>query len=252
MQKFIWYILLTPLMLLCIGCNGIEPKIMKNNISIIHASSGTHKKKPFVVFFQGTGGTNHRARKWAQWFKRYGVSSVIIDNAGARNLHNLKHINDTHLDLSPTLKVIQNDSKLDLNHYAVMGFSRGGTASLKSASSLNGGQAKPDFVFALYPGIPKGCPNSHSAGTEVHIFYGDKDEWGAYKNVRKKCIAMAKSYRNTTFHLLKNAHHGYDGNWNGKWNCCNKSFLSKPNQVSLSETKRIILGAMQRKWFTKK
>ena len=248
-MKIIKYGIILLTILILNGCNGIKPEVMKNHIEV---ETVKQKKQPFVIFFQGSGGRNDRAYKWSQWFSKYGIASVFIDSAGARNKRSLKGINDHGLDLSPTLKVIKNNPKLDLNHYAVMGFSKGGTAALESASSLDDKQPKPDFVFALYPGNSKGCPNSHDKTTKVHVFYGGSDDWGDYKGIRNSCKSMTDWYDNATFHLLKGAEHGYDGDEEGGFNCCGRYFVKEPNEEALNKTKEVIFKAIQNKWNIKK
>jgi len=233
------------------GCNGIKPEIMKKNISI-NIPNDEIKKHPVILFFQGSGGNNSRANKWASWFEQYGIASVIIDNAGVRGLNKLYGVNYGS-DLAPTLSALKDNLELDLSRYAVMGFSRGGTAALESASSLEKNQTSPDFVFSLYPGDSKGCPNSHNDTTKVHVFYGDLDDWGKYKNIIGSCKSMASGNDNTTFHLLKNAHHGYDGDWDGGFNCCSGNYFQiEANEEALINTQKIILKAIQRKWNIKK
>jgi len=233
------------------GCNGIKPEIMKNHLTV-KIPNDNQEKHPVVFFFQSSGGSNTLAHKWAEWFEQYGIVSVLIDNAGVRNLDKLYGVNDTGNDLSPAFEVLKNNPKLDLNHYAVMGFSIGGTASLHSASSLSSKQTKPDFVFSFYPGNSKGCPNSHDEKTRVHVFYGELDDWGTYKNIRNSCKSMTDWNDNATFHLLKNAHHGYDGDWSGNFDCCGNTFAIEPNEKALDKTKEIILKAMKEKWNIKK
>ena len=130
-----------------------------------------------------------------------------------------------------------------------MGFSRGGTAALKAASSLSESSTKPDFVFALYPGDNSSCPNSHSSETSVSVFYGADDQWGSYQGNRKACQRMADKNSNTSFYLLENTHHGYDASWNGSWKCCGgRSFTNKHSAESLDYTRKIILQQLKTKW----
>lgn len=246
-MKIIKYGILLLTALLFTACNGIKPEIMQKNVSV-DLPTNKLEKHPFVIFFQGTGGNNSRADKWAEWFAKYGVAAVKINSAGARNLQNLRGVHDMNMDLSPTLEVLKDNSNLDLSHYAVMGFSRGGTAALKSATSLKDNQVKPDFVFSLYPGLPQNCPNTHNNKTQVHVFYGELDNWGNYKGIRNSCKTMTTWYDNAFFHLLKNAHHGYDGDWDGTWSSNRNTFTSKPNEEALTETKQIILKAIKDKW----
>lgn len=239
------------IILLFSACSGIKPEVMKNYLQV-QTPTDLKTKTPVVFFFQGSGGSNVRAYKWRKWFKEQGVATVVIDNAGVRNLNRLYGVNYGS-DLASALDALKTNKNLDLNKYAVMGFSRGGTAALESNSFLKEEQSKPDFVFALYPGDTNGCPNSHEDKTLVHIFYGDLDDWGTYKGIRNTCKSTASWYDNATFHLLKDAHHGYDGDYDNTWTCCSgKSFRTISSEDALQETKSIILEALNKKWKIKK
>jgi len=229
-----------------IGCAKISPEVMKESVYTI--TPYEKKKSPVVFFFQGSGGSNEQSYEWSSWFEKHGVASVIIDNAKVRNMQRLNSINYGS-DLTVALEAVKDNPELDLSRYALMGFSRGGTAALNSASFLTKGQTHADLVFALYPGDNKGCPNTHGEDTDVRVFYGDLDDWGTYKGIRNTCKAMTTWSDNATFHLLKDAHHAYDGRRTGKWSCCSgKTFTSKPNKKATNETKKIILAAMKKKW----
>lgn len=205
-------------------------------------------KFPVVFFFQGSGGNNSRANAWSRWFAQYGVASVLINNAGVRGYDALFGV-DYGGDLAPAIEVLgKTTNNLDLTHYAVMGFSRGGTAALESGDYLRPDVSIPDFVFSLYPGDEQGCPNTHSENTEINIFYGGLDEWGAYEGIRDTCASMTEQYDNAEFYLLSNAHHGYDGTGSGTFNCCGSVFRYEPNDAALSRTQEIILQKMRSKW----
>lgn len=256
-MKKIYVLMSSVIAILLSGCGAITPELMKNHIHPTEPSDVTNA--PVVFFFQGSGGTNTRAYDWSSWFDQYGVASVIIDNAKVRSsnkLYGVEYASDLSVALE-ALKSYEDIDLLNLNKYAVMGFSRGGTMAMKSNYALKEGQAKPDLVFALYPGDSKGCPNSYGDKTDVHIFYGELDDWGTYKGIRSSCKSTASFDDKVSFYLLKNAHHGYDeiGYYSRKqkWTCCGgKTFTNEANPEALEETKRIILKAIKSKWGVKK
>ncbi len=234
--------------LIITGCAKISPSQVEEHLSVYYPNNERDKKYPVVFFFQGSNGKNTRAVNWSIWFSQHGIASVIMDNAGILNRENLSGQNYSN-HLAPALEALKSNTALDLSHYAVMGFSRGATAALKSASSLDDNQPKPDFVFALYPGDKGECPNSHEEQTSVHIFYGELDDWGSYQGNRKACERMASYNDNATFHLIKGAHHGYDGSETSSWECCGgRKFRKIPNADGLEATKVIILETVREKW----
>jgi len=235
--------------LLLTGCMTIKPEKMQDHLTVVKAAE--NKKTPVVFFFQGSGGNNRLSAKWTVWFAEHGVSAVWINSASVRDLDKLYGKNYGG-DLSPALQVVANNPHLDLSRYALMGFSRGGTAALQSASFLAEDQPRPELIFSLYPADRGQCPNSYDDQTKVHIFYGELDDWGTYQGNRNACKKMAEKRTNTSFYPLANAHHAYDGNSKEKWKCCGgRTFTSESNPDALAETKRIILAAMQREWGVK-
>jgi len=242
------------LAILFAGCAGgsIKPEVMAKHMRVLTPKID-NQKVPVVFFFQGSGGTNNSANRWSTFFFKHGVASIMIDNAKVRGYKKLYGAN-YEADLSSALAVLSMDpnNNLDLTRYAVMGFSRGGTMAMKSDYFLKEGQPKPDLIFALYPGDTKGCPNSHGDKTDVHIFYGELDDWGGYKGIRNTCKGTASYDDKVSFHLLKDAHHSYDGRDYEKWTCCGgRTFTSEPNYEALYETKKIIKEAMVMKWNVK-
>jgi dienelactone hydrolase len=203
---------------------------------------------PVVFFLQGSSGNNQMAHAWSRWFEQHGVASVMVDSAGARGVTRLFGVHYGG-DLADALQGAKKIPNLSVTQYAVMGFSRGGTAALEAGSFLKNDVPKPDFVFALYPGDNSRCPNAHEAGTDVRVFYGELDDWGTFQGNRDACRKMAETKENASFHLMEQAHHGYDGSWQGTWNCCGgHSFTSAPNKMALEKTQQVILEAMQKKW----
>jgi len=240
-------LLITIGMIMIGGCASISPDKMKDNLK--YYSVEDKETKPVVFILPGSGGGHGgRSYSWARWFSSLGIASVMIDSAKVRGRRQLFGINYGG-DLSPALEVVSENSNIDSKHYAVIGFSRGGTAALESASYLKESQPKPDFIFSLYPGDKGLCPNSHEEPTKVLVFYGEKDSWGTYQGNRNACKRMANWHDNTTFYLLKNAKHGYDGTWNGKWNCCGgRTFENAHNKKALEKTRALIFEVISKKW----
>ncbi|GAB6073751.1 dienelactone hydrolase family protein [Nautilia lithotrophica] len=231
------------------GCFGIKPEQMEEYTYVEYPEFNS-SKYPVVFFFPNSSGSNNNGFDWCQWYEKYGFACVFINSKAVRHTKNLMKT-DYARDLSVVLDVVKKDKKLDLNNYIVMGFSKGGTMAMKSGSYLRKDQPKPKLVFALYPGGFEGCPNSYEKPTEVFIFYGDKDEWGAYRGIRENCKDTANQYKNVYFYLLKNAHHGYDGSWAGGFNCCGGFFKTEPNEKALEKTREIILEQLKKFNFIK-
>jgi len=205
---------------------------------------------PVVLFLQATGGGNINGELWTGWFNSLGIATVLIDNAKARGRNDLWDVPSytESRDIAAALELLRDDTRIDLNRYALMGFSKGGTAAMESGDYLSAGQPLPQFVFSLYPGNNGQCPNPYSEPVKVMVFYGDKDDWGTFQGNRDACQRMAESKTNTSFHLLAGAHHGYDGMVDVNWSCCGQAFVSKASAKATEETRRIILEAIREPW----
>lgn len=209
---------------------------------------------PVVFFLQGTGGGDRRAESWSEWFTQHGVGSVIISSARMRGQKNLIGVPPVLLakDVQKAVDVVKRHPQVDLSHYAIMGFSKGGTAALRASSQKNDDTTiAPDFLFALYPAGTGGCIFSFENETDVHVFYGDLDDWGSYKNNRVNCKQIASKHRNAAFHSLQNAHHGYDDSIIFDYQYKGKNFHSEPNAVARERSEQIILEAIRKRWALK-
>ncbi|MGB1239077.1 MAG: dienelactone hydrolase family protein, partial [Pseudomonadales bacterium] len=183
-------------------------------------------------------------------FQQHGIGSIVIDSAGIRNVKRLTNTSALVLasDVQAAIDQVRAQSDFDVKHFAVMGFSRGGTAALYTPSKLRKDTLQPDFIFALYPGNNGSCSSHAKEITDTHVFYGELDKWGTYQGNRTACKRMANQSENTTFHLLNNAHHGYDIEWTGTWPSNGKKFKSAPNEAAFQTTKEAILNAMKTRW----
>jgi len=131
-------------------------------------------------------------------------------------------------------------------------FSRGGGQALDAARYFKGKRVAPGFVFALYPGgwgRRDTCLCSHREPTEVHIFYGDRDDIETYDGTLSACRGLARRRRDVTFHLLKGATHAYDDTRFFTFQCCGGRPVSvDPNPRAVEETRAIIAEAIKAKW----
>lgn len=235
-----------------VGCETVATQDLSRFVEVVpasHSAAGP-QRKPFVVFLQGTGGANLRAEMWTTWFNAHGVSTVIVDNARLRGRNDLNGVDSHYLskDISLALAHLQTRTDLDFQRYAVMGFSRGGTAALQAGGTLKAEEPRPQFVFALYPGGAGQCPNTYTETTRVLVFYGEDDASGTRNGNRERCRRMAETSANGAYHGFAGTHHAYDVMGSGVDNDGAGAYLMKHNPMAVEETRRIILGEMLKKW----
>ncbi len=113
-------------------------------------------------------------------------------------------------------------------------------------------RAVPSFVFALYPGGfgRAECGSNHADSTEVHIFFGDKDDVARVDGLWDACRSTAQWYDNVFYHDMKGATHGYDFGRSFGFICCSPTTIVRveSNEDAVALTKSIIEKAMRARW----
>jgi len=233
----------------CATTNVTLDMVQENMTVVVPDGPG---KFPVVIYYQGSGARNRRAEMWSDWFKTKGVASVIVHNAWIRKRYSNPSGSKYPEDGAFAWDILKDHPKIDTNRFALMGFSRGGGQALDAARYFKGKRVAPGFVFALYPGgwgKPDTCLCSHSTPTEVHIFFGDRDDIETYDGTMSACRSLARWRRNVAFHLLQGATHAYDDTQFLTFYCCGGRPVSvDPNPRAVEETQAIIAKAIKTKW----
>lgn len=229
------------------ACAAIDPNKIRDHVSIITPlGDGPF---PVVIFYQGTGDGNNRAKQWAQWFRNRGIASAIVDNAAIRGRKDLWGVTDYVGDGVVALHLLKQDRRIDASRYALMGFSRGGGQVLNAAYAFEDSGSPPSLVLALYPGNEGAgeigrCSNTHGIKTRVHIFYGALDEAGIYIGFMAACRSTAKNETNVSYHEIPGAHHAYDSRYSSQFRAGSHTIRIVPNSDAVKETERIIDAAL--------
>jgi dienelactone hydrolase len=207
---------------------------------------------PVVIYYQGTGGNDRRALSWANWFKTVGVAAAIVDNAGLRQRPSNPTGSRYTEDAAAVWDLLNADDRIDTARFALMGFSRGGGMALNAGHHFGDERSIPDFVFALYPGgFGRGrCPTNHESRTQVHIFFGDKDDVARADSLWGACRSTAKWNDNVTYHALSGATHGYDDDFGYSFSCCRPPVKVSvvPNEDAVKATRTAIAQAIRSRW----
>lgn len=207
---------------------------------------------PVVIFYQGTAGNSRRSRSWAAWFKERGVASAIVSNAGMRKRNQNPSGSNYSVDGALAWDILRGDPRIDTDHFALMGFSRGGQQALNAGPLFNGERAEPDFVFAFYPGGwgVNNCRDSHGPETEVHFFFGDKDDVCKAEHNDSACMRIAEHRDEVFFHRIENATHAFDDTMGNRFTCCSPPVVVKivPNPEAVDVAREIIEQAIGRRW----
>ena len=208
---------------------------------------------PLVILIEGTGGFGPNTRHpWVGWFNARGIAVAQVRSAASRGRSNWSGTScalQYRDDASDVVELARLDqSRIDLTRFAIMGLSRGGTEVLNSARSFRGSRIQPTAVFALYPGCEGWCQTDYpkDGPTGVYILYGDKDDWGQYRDSFSQCRRLAGG--KIEFHSLPGAHHGFDGTSTGTFTAAGKTFRYEPNAAALEQARAIVWQALSPSW----
>lgn len=208
---------------------------------------------PLVVLIEGTGGFGPNTRHpWVSWFNARGIAVAQVRSAAARGKSNwsgtscVLQYRDDARDVVDLARLDQ--PRIDTTRFAVLGLSRGGTEVLNSARSFRGAPAQPTAVFAFYPGCEGWCQTDYAKDgpTSVQIFYGDKDDWGQYRDSYAQCRRLAGG--RISFHNMPGAHHGFDGTGTGTFNAAGRTFRYEPNAEALEQARAIVWQTLAPAW----
>jgi len=253
MSKILTLLVVIVSAMLFSGCAKYEQMVKRKMLDKNYEIHQVGINSPVVYILHGTGGINSRERYWQQWFESHGLSTVLINSARIRGKMNFKGISgefDYSKDILKLKEVLKNDyPEIDVNRFALIGFSRGGTNVLLAGKYFDK-QTHADLVFSFYPGTKGWCQSYHDdkIQTDVSIFYGEIDQWGLYSGLQKACKKEAVKKENVTYYEFENSHHGYDGSYSGSFRVDKQVMRIEPNEKARIETEKIMLRKMKKKW----
>jgi len=211
-------------------------------------------KVPLVIMLEGTGGSRAWVpNAWTPWLNQRGIATVQIRSAAARKRPN-GNWSGTGCDLfyrydaAEVLELARLEQpRIDTMRYAVMGFSRGGTEALNTRKSFPADRP-PTAVFSFYPGCEGYCPSDYTADgpTQVHILYGDADDWGQHKDSYGRCKRLAGG--KIQFHSFAGAPHGFDGTASGVFTASNMRFGYGPHPEAREQARALVWQVLSQAW----
>ena len=177
---------------------------------------------PVVVLVPGSGGFNANLDVWDRQFETMGISTFAMDSFAGRGIvstvvdqSQLGRLNMI-LDLYRSIAALAAHPRVDPNRIAVMGFSRGGQATLYASLKRfhrmwNPGGIDPAAYIALYPP----CVTTYIGDTDVsdhpiRMFHGISDDYVEIGPCRAYLARLKQTAKDVEMIEYPNTWHAFD------------------------------------------
>jgi dienelactone hydrolase len=177
---------------------------------------------PLVILVHGSGGIEENVAAWERVFASLGISTFAIDSFTGRGIvstvadqSQLGRLNMV-LDLYRSLAVLAADPRIDPGRIAVMGFSRGGQATLYATlkrfqKMWNPSGIDPAVYIALYaPCITTYIDDTRVTDHPIRIFHGRSDDWVEIAPCRAYFERLKRTAKDVQMTEFPNTGHAFD------------------------------------------
>jgi dienelactone hydrolase len=200
------------------GDAGGKPVTMTGEFRIAQGTG----KLPVVVLMHGSGGIGANIEPWTKKINAMGISTFTIDGFTGRGLTSvntdqasLGRLNFI-LDIYRALELLAKHPRVDPDRIALMGFSRGGQATLyASLTRFNKLWNKSGVQFAAYIPFYPDCATSYSGETDIaerpiRIFHGMPDDYNPVASCKPYIQRLRDAGRDVVLTEYPDAQHGFD------------------------------------------
>jgi len=180
------------------------------------------ERLPAVILLHGSGGVGGNVDRWSQELNGIGVATFVTDSFTARGIQStsadqtlLGRLNMV-LDAYRALGVLAAHPRVDPSHVILMGFSRGGQAtlyaSLKRFERMHGPEGA---TFAAYLPFYAPCFTTYIGDEDVsdkpiRMFHGAADDYVPVAPCRAYVERLRKAGKDVTLTEYPDAHHAFD------------------------------------------
>jgi dienelactone hydrolase len=186
-------------------------------------------KVPAVILVHGSGGIySAMTDYWPKQFNAAGIAVFSLDTFGPRGVKStaedqtLVPFAADIVDAFAALKLLASHPRIDAKRIAVMGFSRGGATTWRTAvERVNGWMKLPDGLrFAAHiPVYAGGCNGLLRFSPKAGVFgkapmlwiHGEADDYTPIGPCREYAAEIGKLGTPVEFVAIKGAHHKFDG-----------------------------------------
>jgi dienelactone hydrolase len=200
------------------GDSSGKPTTISGTLRIARGSG----RLPLVILVHGSGGIEENIAAWQRVFASLGISTFAIDSFTGRGIvstvadqSQLGRLNMV-LDLYRSLAVLAADPRIDPRRIAVMGFSRGGQATLYAAlkrfqKMWNPSGIDPAVYIALYaPCITTYIDDTRVTDHPIRIFHGRSDDWVEIAPCRAYFERLKRTAKDVQMTEFPNTWHAFD------------------------------------------
>jgi dienelactone hydrolase len=177
---------------------------------------------PVVVLIHGSGGMGPNIEYWAREINAMGISTFALDGFTGRGLMSvvtdqalLGRLNFI-LDAYRALDILATHPRVDPSRIALMGFSRGGQATLfASLKRFHQMWNKSSIDFAAYIPFYPDCMTTYISDTDVadkpiRIFHGTPDDYNPVTPCKRFAERLRGAGRDVILTEYPNAWHAFD------------------------------------------
>ena len=177
---------------------------------------------PVVVLMHGSSGVGASIEPWVHQFNAMGISTFVIDGFSGRGLTAvgpnqalLGRLN-LILDIYRSLDILAKHPRVDPERIVLMGFSRGGQATLyASLDRFNKLWNKSGVQFAGYIPFYPDCSTRYLTDTEVaarpiRIFHGTPDDYNPVASCKAYVSRLQAAGRDVVLTEYPDSQHAFD------------------------------------------
>ena len=201
------------------GVKGGKPVTISGELRIPREGSD---RLPAVVLIHGSGGVGARESTWAGHLATLGIATFTLNSFAARGISGISE-NQSQLgrlamivDSYRALELLASHPRIDASRIAVMGFSRGGQASLyASLKRFRRLQGPSSVEFAAYLSFYPTCGTRFIDDTDVsdkpiRLFHGAADDYNPVASCRPYVERLRTAGKDVRLFEYAGAHHVFD------------------------------------------
>jgi dienelactone hydrolase len=175
-----------------------------------------------VVLLHGSAGIGANVNRWADELNGLGVGAFLVDSFTGRGI--VQTVTDQSqlsslamiIDAYRALEILSKHSAIDPSRIAVMGFSKGGFATLyASLKRFQRMYGSADLEFSAYVPFYPACNTTYLEDEQVseqpiRIFHGAADNYVPVEPCRKYVASLRRAGADIQLTEYAEAHHAFD------------------------------------------